>query len=198
VMARFEKTRRYTFPGEIEAPVVLEWLRNPIRPPNDLIERWVTIDGILQRQFPPDGELGRELSELINKEVHRLGLAWTWIARPTNAGYYLEFGAAYDWEKVQKWSEPDKILATIIPCARKLASEGTLNRFRKCENKDCENKDRGGWFYAKLEHQRFHSNECRRSALAVDPEWKRKRADWVREHRRTLKLLAKKKKKGGK
>jgi hypothetical protein len=197
-MAKNKTTRRHTFPGEIDAPVVLEWLANPIRPPNDLIEKWVTIEGILQRQFPPDGELGREISELINKEINRLGLAWTWRATPTNTGYDLEFGLALDKEKVKKWTEPDKTLVTVIPFARKLASEGMLSRFRKCENKDCENKGRGGWFYAKLEHQRFHSNECRRSALAVDPGWRRQRADWVREYRRTKKLLAKKKKKGGK
>jgi hypothetical protein len=187
-MSRKQKPRAHTFMGEEQAAVIVNWLSDPIRPPNDLIEKWVVLEEQLPMRMLIGEETNSEISKLINDEVERLGLAWTWRATPTRTSYDLKFSLALR-RKLEPW---EALLASVFLQARILASQSLLGRIRRCLSQEC-----GRWFYAKLEQQRFHSNECRRSALSADPKWKQQRATWMREHRRTKKLLVKKKK-GGK
>jgi hypothetical protein len=180
-MGKKREPRRHTFIGEDQAAVVVEWLANPIRPPNDLIEKWI----ILEEQLP---ETNLEIKELINGELARLGVAWTWKATATMSSYDLTFGLSLE-RKLEPWKPWEAEMVPVFLEARILASQRLLGRIRKCLNQECSR-----WFYAKLEQQQFHSNECRRSALRADPKWKEQRAEWMRVHRRTKKLLAKKRK----
>lgn len=53
-------------------------------------------------------------------------------------------------------------------------NQGVISRFRQCL--DCHQ-----WFYAKRGHQQFCGNACRRRHEAQSPEFKRKRALYMRE-----------------
>jgi hypothetical protein len=55
-----------------------------------------------------------------------------------------------------------------------LAREGWLPKVRRCRNVNCN-----FWFYARFEHQRYHSTPCQTS----DPEWKKQRSDYMKKLR---------------
>ena len=81
---------------------------------------------------------------------------------------------------------------------------GAISRFRRCS--ECHE-----WFYATTGHQRFCGDSCRRRQAAQDPEFKEKRATYMREtyrprekkadalsRRQAAQVLSGKSKKGGK
>jgi hypothetical protein len=66
-----------------------------------------------------------------------------------------------------------------------LASEGLLEKVRKCDRKGC-----GQWFYAKKRHQRFHSADCQQWTLRHDRKWMEQHAAVMRARRAAAKKLA--------
>ena len=98
------------------------------------------------------------------------------------------------WERVT--------VGTLLSLAKK---PGQLSRLRRCL--ECSQ-----WFYANRPHQQFCGESCRRRHTAQDPEFKEKRARYMREtyrakiepekeersRRQAARVLSEKSKKGGK
>jgi len=93
------------------------------------------------------------------------------------------------WKFVKKSPEPTGLL--VLDKCLLLKQEGLLDRIRQCAQPGC-----GEWFFAKFEHQKCHSDDCRVAMLSADEARKEERKKYMRKHRRTKKLLAQKR--GGK
>jgi hypothetical protein len=72
------------------------------------------------------------------------------------------------WAPWQRWA-----VGTLLNLAKK---PGKLSRLRRCL--EC-----GQWFYAIRGHQQFCGESCRRRHTAQDPEFKAKRADYMKQYR---------------
>src|SRR6185369_8168423 len=59
-----------------------------------------------------------------------------------------------------------------------LADRGLIGRVRKCGRNHC-----GKWFFARFQHQRFHSERCQQETFKSDPEWKKQRAEYMKDLR---------------
>ena len=105
--------------------------------------------------------------------------------------------------RVDKWSAWERwAVGELLRLARK---SGGLSLLRRCS--EC-----GQWFYANRPHQQFCGVSCRRRHEAQDPEFKEKRATYMREtyrakiepekeersRRQAERVLSEKPKKGGK
>jgi hypothetical protein len=105
------------------------------------------------------------------------------------------------WRK-NKWASWEcGALGHLLRLANK---PGELSRFRRCS--ECQQ-----WFYAIRGHQQFCGRDCRRRHTAQDPEFKEKRATYMREtyrpiiekekdarsRRQAARVLSEKSKKGG-
>ena len=64
--------------------------------------------------------------------------------------------------------------ALLLQRLLELAKDGLLSKLRRCGNVNCNR-----WFYARFEHQRYHSTPCQTS----DPEWKKQRNDYMKKLR---------------
>jgi hypothetical protein len=100
------------------------------------------------------------------------------------------------WAPWERWA-----VGTLLNLAKK---PGGLSRLRRCL--ECSQ-----WFYAVRGHQQFCGESCRRRHTAKDPEFKEKRAAYMREtyrpfvkekeersRRQAERVLSEKSKKGGK
>jgi len=101
------------------------------------------------------------------------------------------------WAPWERWA-----VGTLLNLAKK---PGELSRLRRCL--ECRQ-----WFYAIRGHQQFCGEPCRRRYTAQDPEFKEKRARYMREiyrpiiepakearsKRQAARVLSEKSKKGGK
>jgi hypothetical protein len=65
----------------------------------------------------------------------------------------------------------------------RLADRGLLGRVRKCDRQEC-----GRWFYARFNHQLFHSRPCQERTYRTDPAWKKKHAEQMKRLRHGKKL----------
>ncbi len=81
-----------------------------------------------------------------------------------------------EWDPVGRHMSRAQALA--IYQALQLGSQGLLPRVRECQNQKCKL-----WFYARFIHQRFHSERCQLEAFRSDPQWKEKRAEYMRQLR---------------
>jgi len=70
-----------------------------------------------------------------------------------------------------------------------LAEIGKIHSIRRCAREDCRR-----WFFARYDHQRFHSSECQIGALQADPIRKTRRAAHMRQLRQDRKLMLQKRK----
>jgi hypothetical protein len=64
-----------------------------------------------------------------------------------------------------------------------LADKGQLGRVRNCRGQGC-----GKWFYARFNHQLFHSRQCQERTYRTDPAWKKRHAEQMKRIRHGKKL----------
>jgi hypothetical protein len=129
-------------------------------------------------------------------------LRYRWV--PMAQGLYGKFeiierpvtSSTGEWASWERWA-----VGTLLNLARK---PGGLSRLRRCL--ECSR-----WFYAIRGHQQFCGESCRRRHTAQDPEFKEKRATYMREVYRAIiepekearsirqaaRVLSEKSKKGG-
>ncbi len=186
------KSRVHTFRGEDLAGPILSWLRRQ-RPKNDRVEKLVRLELDRARFFPgisAGEDPSLEIITLVNSTMRLWNFGLVHTATAT----------LFDWtvtwkSKPSKKASPSEMLAFLNCCL--LKQRGLLDRIRQCARAGC-----GEWFFAKFDHQDFHSEECRKANLSADETRKEKRREYMREHRATLTKLKKfrtqKKGKGGK
>jgi hypothetical protein len=156
--------------GEFDAGPLVEWLNTKGRPAGDSVETLLEMNGQLPLETT-EHELRSYLAETVR--LSKLAVAPVLIsARP---GEW-----SVDWKLVGKMV-PLQGLAFVK--ALHLADRGLIGRVRKCAAKDC-----GIWFYGKFEHQRFHSERCQQETFRRDPDWKQRRASYMKELRHEKKM----------
>ena len=100
------------------------------------------------------------------------------------------------WAPWERWA-----VSALLNLARKPGGSSLLRRCSECQQ----------WFYARRPHQQFCGESCRRRHTAQNPEFKEKRARYMREvyrpaepereersKRQAARVLSEKSKKGGK
>jgi len=159
--------------GEFDAKPIIEWLnakRLDDDPVSTLLEtnRKMTVFG-MNRGLPikaTEQEIRGYLGELVR--LSKLAVAPLLISAKPDKW-------SVDWKLV---GEMPPLLGLAIIRLLHLAERGLLGRVRKCAAKDC-----GKWFYAKFEHQRFDTKQCQQETFRRDPDWKQKRATYMRQLR---------------
>jgi hypothetical protein len=119
-----------------------------------------------------DRELMSEFSELLQVINRIIG---PYRAKPLINGWAAASSWKIDWEfpsvnarGLEYW---ERIAAMDI---LQIAADGKISRFRECRL--CSR-----WFIAKTAHQAFDSEKCRQKHLAQSPQYKAKRARYMRE-----------------
>ncbi len=79
--------------------------------------------------------------------------------------------------------------ASAILLLLDLAEAGLARSVRRCEKDDCQQ-----FFFARFDHQKFHSDKCRTAALASDPGRREARRHYMKELRRKRKNMKRSKK----
>lgn len=171
--------------GAFDASPVVAWLNSKARPAGDPVEKLVMLNAKLHMP-EAEQELWDYLAGIVRKA--KLGVAPVLLdASPRRW--------RVDWRMVGRMDARQGL--ALIKLLH-LADAGLLHRIRKCAAKTC-----GQWFYAKFEHQRFHSPKCQQMAFRTDPDWQMYRRDYMKklrqEHRmRERKWLRTSKRKGKK
>ena len=156
--------------GEFDAGPVIEWLNAKARPAGDPVETLLTLNGRL-----PIEAREHEVGDYLAKIVRTSKLAVAPVLIDAAPGRWR-----IDWRLVGKM---DSRQALALIRLLHLADKGLIGRVNRCANGDC-----GKWFYARFEHQRFHSAQCQQEAFRSDPEWKKQRREYMKELRQAKKL----------
>jgi hypothetical protein len=157
--------RNYSYWGELDSTPLIEWLNSKARQASDPVEKLLA----LNRQLPIDST-EQEVNSYLAGVVRRSKLA----VAPVLVGAQRDRWRI-DWRLVGNMS-PSQGLALIK--LLHLADRGLIGRVRKCARNQC-----GKWFFAKFQHQRFHSTPCQQETFRSDPEWRRQRALYMKELR---------------
>jgi hypothetical protein len=165
-----------TYLGEETARPLIEYL-NSLPPGGDAVE------GLLERIVFIDEDPGTKVERLqdvlcLVQGAYR-GALPTLTFRPVLS---LSFDPTagrkrftFHWEPV---NEADARQAEAFLAIFELASQGLISRVRKCARPECNR-----WFWAKFEHQRFDLKSCQEQTYHLAPEWKAKRALYMRKAR---------------
>jgi hypothetical protein len=187
------KSRVHTFQGQDLAEPVLEHLRRNDRATDDRVETLVQLELARSRELMP-GVTGEDRAPRIVRLVNDTMRLWNFglIHTATQEGH--------DWSvkwgsKTSKKGTASEMLA--FHDALLLKRQGLLHRIRRCGRPGCPE-----WFFAKFDHQNFHSDKCRVAVLSADEQRKENRKQYMRDLRAKKKLKkfrsSKKVKKGGK
>jgi hypothetical protein len=160
--------------GELDAAVVVDWLNSKRKLPGDPIQKLLELNQELPIQAT-EHQIGAYLSTL----VRRAKLAVAPILVEAAPDHWR-----IEWKLVGKM-DPEQGLALIR--LLHLADKGLIGRVRKCGKEAC-----GKWFYAKFEHQRFHSERCQQETFKTSPAWKKQRAEYMKRLRQEKKLRERK------
>jgi hypothetical protein len=156
--------------GEMDASPLIAWLNSKRRPAGDPVEKLIEMNGSLLIDVTPE-DIRSYLERLVR--VTKLAVA------PAVAG--IDPGRwEVDWRMVGSM-DPDQGLALVK--LLHLADKGLIDRIRKCRKKSCSR-----WFYAKFEHQRFHSERCQQETFKADLSWKKKRREYMKRLRADRRL----------
>jgi hypothetical protein len=173
------KSRVHVFQGQDLAEPVLSWLRRQDRPKGDPVETLVTLEFNRARWMPGiavDEDSSIEIVRLVNKtmELWCFGLVHTATATPSDW--------TVTWKpQLSKRATPDQMLAFHNCCV--LKQHALLHRIRRCARPGC-----GAWFFAKFEHQKCHSDECRIAVLSADEARREARKKYMRDLRAKKKV----------
>jgi hypothetical protein len=162
--------------GEFDAGPVTEWLNSKARAAGDPVEELIELNAWL-----PFRATELDIRSCLAKHVSRSKLAVAPVLVGASPNRWQ-----VDWRLVEKVRlRPLQALALIK--LLHLGDKGLLSRVRKCGKREC-----GEWFYARFEHQRFHSKRCQQEAFRSDPEWKKHRAEYMKQLRQDKKLRERK------
>jgi hypothetical protein len=156
--------------GEFDAEPLLEWLNHKARPARDPVQTLLGLNGELPLKAT-EQELRSYLADIVRRS--ELAVAPVLVsARPDKW--------SVEWRLVGKMPP---LLGLAFVKVLHLADRGLIGRVRKCGKKEC-----GEWFYARFEHQRFHSARCQQGAFRSDPDWKKQRAEYMKRLRQDKKM----------
>ncbi len=154
-------TRSYF--GEFTAGPLVDWLNSDARrkkfPKGDAIERALELNA---------GVPFQSTQHNVESYIGRLVAKSKFAVAPV-----IESVSPCQW--TVKWSPVgrlDAMQGLALIKLLQLASDGLLDRVRKCARKGC-----GLWFYAKFNHMRFDNLACQQQTFRQDPDYKLKRAD---------------------
>ena len=156
--------------GEFDAGPVIAWLNGKTRPAGDPVETLLTLNARLPIEAN-EHEVSDYLSRIVRRS--RIAVAPVLISATPDKWHI-------DWKLVGNM-HPSQGLALIK--LLHLAERGLVGRLRKCSSPEC-----GKWFYARFEHQRFHTARCQQETFRSDPSWKKQRAEYMKELRQTKKV----------
>lgn len=185
------KSRVHVFRGQDLAELPLQWLNRTDRPEDDPIEQLVRLE--LERSRESREFLPGSLGSMELDRTAQIILLVNQTQEKWNPGQYR--AAVLDG---QNWivrfrlraMSPEPMGLLVLDKCLLLKEEGLLDRLRECARPGC-----GEWFFAKFDHQKCHSDDCRVAILSADEARKEERKKYMRRHRRIKKL--RKKKKGG-
>jgi hypothetical protein len=155
----------YSYWGEFDAEPLVGWLNSESRPTTDPVEKLL----MLNRQLPIE-TTEQEVSACLGGIVRRYKLAVAPVLQGAAPDRWR-----IDWRLVGSM-HPSQGLALVK--LLHLADRGLIGRVRKCARNQC-----GKWFFARFQHQRFHSERCQQETFKSDPEWKMQRAKYMKDHR---------------
>jgi len=156
--------------GEFDAAPLLQWLNHKARPAGDPVETLLTMNTQLPLEVT-EADVRSYLAGIVR--LSKLAVAPVLVSAQPG-----------------KWSVDWKLVGRLPPLAGlafvkvlHLADRGLIGRVRKCAAKDC-----GIWFYARFEHQRFHTERCQQETFRRDPDWKKQRAEYMKQLRHEKKM----------
>ncbi len=166
---------RHEFIGSHEGAVVVEWLEDPKRPPNDQVEQLLALEAQYQSAVAfQKVDAAKAISEFFaNVVAHwRLGTA-----------PYI----GYDQQGARTFAQIPTANMKKIPPAQSLAfwkawelmQADLLTRVRRCKRPGC-----GKWFFAIFDHAVYHSDQCRVQATSNSPEFRERRKKYMRQRRK--------------
>jgi hypothetical protein len=160
--------------GELDAAVVVNWLNSKRKLAGDPIEKLVE----LNQQLPIQAT-EHQIETFLGRLVRRAKVAVAPVLKSAAPDYWQ-----IEWKPVGRM-DPEQGLALIR--LLHMADKGLIGRVRKCAKEAC-----GKWFYAKFEHQRFHSERCQQETFKTSPAWKKQRAEYMKRLRQEKKLRERK------
>lgn len=153
--------------GEESARPLIDWL-NSHRMKADLIEKLLELIKTADRS-----DSTSEFSETCKKiERVRRELPMKFKPKFVFAGRWI-----FEWESISH-DLYERMRSSALVTVFELAAQGLASRVRKCGKPGCNR-----WFWAKFEHQKFHSKLCQEQHYHANPTWKARRAQRMRELR---------------
>lgn len=173
--------------GNRDADAVLEWLNSKGRPDDDPIETLLRLNGQL-----PIETTELEVTSYLATLVRLSKLAVAPVLVSVEPDHW-----SVDWKLVGKMPP---LLGVALVKLLHLADKGLIGRVRECAAQQqiqtgprtWETVRCGKWFYAKFDHQRFHSEKCQQETFKRSPEWKKQRAEYMKRLRQEKKLRERK------
>ena len=171
------KGRTHEFQGQNQAAIIVDYLNRQMMKVDDPLVVLVELAGQRNRGIP-------DALERIRDHVNGVVADWklSWAPQLT----YDPFdGLQLRWIPMAQvpasWAErigegESRQLWNAFWHAVLLLEQHLLGRVRRCER--CQ-----VWFFAKFEHARFHSDECRLASLSADEEHQAKRRTYMRNLR---------------
>jgi hypothetical protein len=181
--------------GEDIAKGLLEWLNSPRKRP-DLVEEFLQASMELALGVNDFAAVKKIKAVLHKADLKRIpylhvpfvqkGERWSPGRRHSVPRLVLD-RSRWDvqWDPVSK--SMIRAQAVAFSSCLDLGATGLLGRIRTCKREAC-----GQWFFAKFEHQRFHSEQCQQQTFKSSPEWKKQRAEYMKRLRHEEKLRERK------
>jgi hypothetical protein len=155
--------------GEKDAKIVIAWV-NARKNRNDAIARLLLANAGFYEPGLAPFEAAHKIRATLHSLLHasHVGLAPV-LTKATPERWTI------DWRRTGTMN-PRQSLAFFK--LLELAEEGLLGRVRRCALPTCSR-----WFYARVEHKKFHSFKCQQQAFRDDPDWREKRRVYMRRKR---------------
>jgi hypothetical protein len=161
------------FWGAFDSVPLIEWLNRKGRPAKDPVEQLIQLNGQLGT---PLRDVAGEIRSLVGRYVR--GAA---VAKAPSVGEITIYKWEVAWHVVGRMHKAQgQALIRLLH----LAEQGLLSHIRQCAWKECRL-----WFFAKFEHQHFHSGRCQQRAAKSSPEFLEKHKNYMKRLRRQKKLL---------
>jgi hypothetical protein len=180
-VGRFKQLSRVHAPkrefwGAFDSVPLIEWLNQKGRPARDPVEKLLQLHGQLGA---PLRNVPREIQSFVSRLVSDLKLAVAPTVSDVAVGRWQ-----VTWRPAWPLNKMRPLQGLALVKLLHLADQGLLSHIRQCGWKEC-----GQWFFAKFDHQHFHSGRCRQRAAKSTPEFLQKHKDYMRRLRRQKKLL---------
>lgn len=160
------------FWGAFDSVPLIEWLNRNGRPAKDPVEQLIRLNGELRT---PLRDVAGEIRALVGRHVSK-----SKVAKAPSVGEITIHKWEVSWHVVGRMHKAQgQALIRLLH----LAEQGLLSHIRQCAWKECRL-----WFFAKFEHQHFHSGRCQQRSAKSTPEFLTKHKNYMRRLRRQMKL----------